>query len=222
VKESLLIFSFGYLAYGTGEVFHQSGIISMLTSGVVMAHYAWYSLSPQGKTVSTIAFQCVGFGAEAFVFAYLGLSFFAYIGKPWSFEFIAIEMVIIVVGRYCGTLGLVYVMGFFGHKKLLTFRELVFIGYAGMIRGAIAFGLVLKISGVNADTKDVIVTSTITLVILTTILYGSLMGLIQKVLVPSKKGEVHEVEEEVEDVDEGEENRERNKDSINHDLGARH
>ena len=45
VKETLLIFSFGYLAYATGEAFSMSGIIALLTSGVVMAHYAWYSLS---------------------------------------------------------------------------------------------------------------------------------------------------------------------------------
>jgi len=56
VKETLLIFCFGYLAYGTGELAHMSGIISLLTSGVVMAHYAWYNLSPQGKHVSSVAF----------------------------------------------------------------------------------------------------------------------------------------------------------------------
>lgn len=46
VKETLLIFSFGYMAYAIGELAHMSGIISLLTSGVVMAHYAWYNLSP--------------------------------------------------------------------------------------------------------------------------------------------------------------------------------
>ena len=56
VKEALLVFSFGYLAYATGEVSEQSGIIALLTSGVVMAHYTWYSLSTQGKTVSSVSF----------------------------------------------------------------------------------------------------------------------------------------------------------------------
>jgi NhaP-type Na+/H+ or K+/H+ antiporter len=46
VKETLLIFAFGYVAYATGELVHMSGIISLLTSGVVMAHYGWYNLSP--------------------------------------------------------------------------------------------------------------------------------------------------------------------------------
>lgn len=56
VKETLLVFCFGYMAYGTGELIRQSGIIALLTAGVVMAHYAWYNLSPQGKHVSSVAF----------------------------------------------------------------------------------------------------------------------------------------------------------------------
>ena len=56
VKETLLIFCIGYLAYAVGELAHMSGIIALLTSGVIMAHYAWYNLSPQGKHVSSVAF----------------------------------------------------------------------------------------------------------------------------------------------------------------------
>lgn len=78
IKETLVIFCFGYLAYATGEALHFSGIISQLTSGIVMAHYAWYSLSPQGKHMSSATFQFLGFGFEAFVFSYLGLTFFHY------------------------------------------------------------------------------------------------------------------------------------------------
>lgn len=56
IKETLVIFSLGYLSYAIGEVLHVSGIISLLTSGVVMAHYGWYNLSPQGKILSSAAF----------------------------------------------------------------------------------------------------------------------------------------------------------------------
>ena len=56
IKETLLIFCFGYLAYSTGELAHLSGIISLLTSGIIMAHYGWYNLSPQGKHVSCVSF----------------------------------------------------------------------------------------------------------------------------------------------------------------------
>ena len=56
IKETLLIFCFGYVAYSVGEIAHMSGIISLLTSGIIMAHYGWYNLSPQGKHVSCVAF----------------------------------------------------------------------------------------------------------------------------------------------------------------------
>ena len=54
--ECLLIFCIAYMAYCTAEMFEYSGIIALLTCGVVMAHYAWYSLSPQGKHGSYLVF----------------------------------------------------------------------------------------------------------------------------------------------------------------------
>ena len=110
-----------------------------------MAHYAWYNLSPQGKHLSSAAIQVIGFGFEAFVFAYLGLSYFAYIELTWSWQFILSEAAICIVGRFLGTVGLIYFLSIFGHKRQVSFKQLCFISYAGLIRGAIAFGLVLKL-----------------------------------------------------------------------------
>lgn len=56
IKETALVFIFGYLAYSIAEALEMSGIISLLTAGIVMAHYAWYNLSPQGKHVSSCTF----------------------------------------------------------------------------------------------------------------------------------------------------------------------
>jgi NhaP-type Na+/H+ or K+/H+ antiporter len=44
--ECTLIFCFGYLSYCIAELFHYSGIISLLAAGIVMAKYSWYNLSP--------------------------------------------------------------------------------------------------------------------------------------------------------------------------------
>lgn len=49
IIECNMIFCFAYLAYGVAELFHWSGIIALLTSGILMAHYTWYNLSPQAK-----------------------------------------------------------------------------------------------------------------------------------------------------------------------------
>jgi len=52
-----------------------------------------------------------------------------------------------MIGRLGGTLGLVYLLKICKYDAGLELREIMFIWYAGMIRGAIAFGLVLRING---------------------------------------------------------------------------
>ena len=78
VVECAMIFSFAYIAYVAAELWHFSGIITLLTCSVMMANYTWYNLSPQGKQSSVVIFKFLGFLAECFVFSYLGLTFFSY------------------------------------------------------------------------------------------------------------------------------------------------
>lgn len=108
VIECNLIFCFGYLAYSIAELFHWSGIIALLTSGILMAHYTWYNLSPQAKQVTSVAFSVVGFAIEAFVFGYLGLTFFSYNEFDWSYGLIIAEVFIVCIGRMVGTVGTMY------------------------------------------------------------------------------------------------------------------
>ena len=84
IKETIIIFIFGYLAYSFSSLAGMSGIISLLTAGITMAHYGWYNLSPQGKHVSTCTFQVIGYATEAFIFGYLGLTFFSRSNHQWS------------------------------------------------------------------------------------------------------------------------------------------
>ena len=78
IHETLLVFCFGYLGYMISELYELSGIITLLSGGIMMSHYAWYNLSPQSKQTTSIAFGTMGFWSEAFIFAYLGLTFFSY------------------------------------------------------------------------------------------------------------------------------------------------
>lgn len=60
-------------------------------------------------------------------------------------------------------------------------KELTFISYAGMIRGAVAFGLVLKIDH-EVTNRSVIITTSLALVVFTTVFMGSTVALIQRCL----------------------------------------
>ena len=46
VSECAMVFVFAYISYIAAELWHFSGIITLLTSAIVMANYAWYNLSP--------------------------------------------------------------------------------------------------------------------------------------------------------------------------------
>lgn len=62
-------------------------------------------------------------------------------------------------------------------KANFTWKELIFIWYAGLVRGAIAFGLVLRIDD-GVPNRSVIVTTTLALVVITTIFFGSTIGIL--------------------------------------------
>lgn len=78
VTETLIIFIISLTTYYVSEALELSGMISLLTSGIAMAHYTWYNLSPQGKTISSVAVTIFGVAAESIVFAYIGLCVFTY------------------------------------------------------------------------------------------------------------------------------------------------
>jgi NhaP-type Na+/H+ or K+/H+ antiporter len=67
------------------------------------------------------------------------------------------------------------------HKPKVSVNELTYIWCAGLIRGAIAFGLVLRIP-LTEPHRDVIVTTSLSLVLLTTIIFGSGMPLFTRCL----------------------------------------
>lgn len=131
-------------------------------------------------------FQLLGYANEAFVFVYLGLTFFSYGEFKWSPQLFVFELLIIIVGRFFGTIGLMYFLKLCGMQSQGTSgSQLIFIWYAGMIRGAIAFGLVLRIDKQYSN-REVIVTTSLALVAFTTVVFGSTVGVLQNML-SSKK-----------------------------------
>ena len=78
ITETLILLIIAFVTYFVSEYGEFSGIISLLTCGITMAHYTWYNLSPQGKTISSVAIGMLGSGAESVVFAYIGLCTFTY------------------------------------------------------------------------------------------------------------------------------------------------
>ncbi len=64
----------------------------------------------------------------------------------------------------------------------MNFTEKGIMSFAGSIRGAIAFGLAISIDSKNQKIKEVLVSSTLVLVFITTIIFGGLMPFMIKFL----------------------------------------
>lgn len=204
IIETFFVFSFCMVAYFTTGLIkilglEMSGIIALLTCGIVSAHYAYYNMSTQGRQTATLSFSFIGELSESAVYSYVGLALYSTIPTWWSWSFVVLQLLIIIVGRVMGVISTFYCFRLCFKKKTIKFRELLFITYAGMIRGAIAFALVLKIQYyTNAvekekceecysqETYDLAVSTTLMLVMMTTLLFGTFMDPVQKILVPPK------------------------------------
>lgn len=56
ISESSLFICFAMFSYFLSELFELSGIVTLLTTSLIMSHYAFYNLSPQGKEVTYVTF----------------------------------------------------------------------------------------------------------------------------------------------------------------------
>jgi NhaP-type Na+/H+ or K+/H+ antiporter len=176
-----------------------SGIIALLTFGILSSHYTYYSMSPQGRQTATLSFTFIGELAESAVYSYVGLALYSTIPTWWSWSFMFIQLFIIIAGRTGGVICTFYTCRLCFKKKTIAFNELLFITYAGMIRGAIAFALVLKITYSKSpqqavahpeyysqESYELVVSTTLMLVMITTLVFGTFMDPVQKYLVPPK------------------------------------
>jgi len=146
--------------------------------------------------------------AEAIVFGYIGISFLFYYYKAFSWKFILAELIIIVIGRFAAVYISYYLFACCPGKKFnkLTFRQLSFLAYAALIRGSIAFGLVLRIpvdkNELNFDNDEdarrgleVITSTCASLVVITTCIFGGFTPMVQSCLLPKPKGDENAEEE---------------------------
>jgi len=76
IHETFLLVTIAFLSYYLADLLKMSGIISIIVTSVMQAQYSWYNLSPQGKTVSAVTIQTLGYFAEALIFSYVGLGIF--------------------------------------------------------------------------------------------------------------------------------------------------
>jgi NhaP-type Na+/H+ or K+/H+ antiporter len=174
--ECALICLFAYLSYILSEELELSPIIALLFNGIFNSHYSFYNLSFQAREESSILSRVLSALAEAFVFVYLGLTAVHYFQVAFSWSFMIFELIVVVAGRFVSVYGICVLMDLFHVTNFkLSFVERGICGCSGTIRGAIAFGLSISIVSKSELNRDILLSTTLSLVFISTIVFGALM-----------------------------------------------
>jgi NhaP-type Na+/H+ or K+/H+ antiporter len=112
--------------------------------------------------------------AEAFVYTYLGLTFFYTVHKKFSLSFIILEFLFIVIARWVSIYSVGYLMRDF--IKFRNFKmknnDFSIMSFCGSIRGPISFGLAISMDTPN---REIIISGTLVLIFFSTLFFGVLM-----------------------------------------------
>ena len=174
--ECALICLFAYLSYILSEELELSPIIALLFNGIFNSHYSFYNLSFQAREESSILSRVLSALAEAFVFVYLGLTAVHYFQVAFSWSFMIFELIVVVCGRFVSVYGICVLMDLFHVTNFkLSFVERGICSCSGTIRGAIAFGLSISIVSKSELNRDILLSTTLSLVFISTIVFGALM-----------------------------------------------
>ncbi|KAI3749300.1 hypothetical protein L2E82_19907 [Cichorium intybus] len=166
-----------YLSYITAEVFKLSGILTVFFCGIVMSHYAWHNVTTNSQVTTKHTFATMSYIAEVFIFLYVGMDSldvekWRLIDSPRkSISASAILLGLIMVGRAVFVLFLSCLSNLIRNDEhgQIKIKQQVTIWWAGLMRGAVSVALAYK-KPVNAH----LITSTISIVLFSTVVFGLL------------------------------------------------
>lgn len=181
VAECALIVLLAYLSYILTEQLKLSPIIALLFNGIFNSHYSFYNLSFQAREESSVLSRVLSGLAEAFIFTYLGLTAIHYFSVAFSWSFMLFELITVVSGRFISVYGICFIMELFKVRSFnLSWSEKGIMGCSGTIRGAIAFGLSISIQSNKPLNRDILLSTTLSLVFISTVVFGALMPYVIK------------------------------------------
>uniref|UniRef100_A0A667X0H2 Sodium/hydrogen exchanger n=1 Tax=Myripristis murdjan TaxID=586833 RepID=A0A667X0H2_9TELE len=193
VIEPLFVFLYSYMAYLSAEVFHLSGIMSLIACGVMMRPYVEANISHKSYTTIKYFLKMWSSVSETLIFIFLGVSTVAG-PHSWNWTFVVLTVILCFVSRMLGVVGLTYIINKFRIVKL-TKKEQFIVAYGGL-RGAIAFSLGFLLT--NDKMKDMFLTAIITVIFFTVFVQGmTIKPLVDLLAVKKKKESKRSINEEI-------------------------
>ncbi|XP_067267137.1 sodium/hydrogen exchanger 1b isoform X3 [Chanodichthys erythropterus] len=195
VIEPLFVFLYSYMAYLSAEVFHLSGIMALIACGVVMRPYVEANISHKSYTTIKYFLKMWSSVSETLIFIFLGVSTVAG-PHAWNWTFVTITIVLCLLSRVLGVIGLTYIINKYRMVKL-SGKDQFIVAYGGL-RGAIAFSLAFLLSGDDFAMKDMFLTAIITVIFFTVFVQGmTIRPLVDLLAVKKKKQSKTSINEEI-------------------------
>uniref|UniRef100_A0A8C9UYS1 Sodium/hydrogen exchanger n=1 Tax=Scleropages formosus TaxID=113540 RepID=A0A8C9UYS1_SCLFO len=186
VIEPLFVFVYSYMAYLSAEVFHLSGIMALIACGAVMRPYVEANISHKSHTTIKYFLKMWSSVSETLIFIFLGVSTVAG-NHSWNWTFVTVTIILCLVSRVLGVVGLTYVINKFRIVKLTT-KDQFIVAYGGL-RGAIAFSLGYLLDKSHFPMRDMFLTAIITVIFFTVFVQGMTIRPLVDLLAVKKKQE---------------------------------
>ncbi|KAL5004134.1 hypothetical protein ScPMuIL_017590 [Solemya velum] len=168
--ESALFVLMSYSSFQAAEGAGLTGIVAVLFCGITQAHYTFNNLSPESKQRTKQLFELTNFLAENFVFLYIGVSIFTFEAQEWHAGFIFASFLGIIVGRFFNIYPLSLLLNL-GRKNKIKASFMHMMMFSGL-RGAIAYALAIR--DPSSESRQLMVSATMTIVLATVIICGGL------------------------------------------------
>eukprot|EP00933_Yihiella_yeosuensis_P030012 TRINITY_DN23693_c0_g1_i1.p1 TRINITY_DN23693_c0_g1~~TRINITY_DN23693_c0_g1_i1.p1 ORF type:complete len:610 (-),score=86.06 TRINITY_DN23693_c0_g1_i1:226-2055(-) len=180
-----------YLTFAFSQLLGLSGITALFFFGVVLAQYNWYNLGDTSKVASKVIFGTIAKLAESCVFVYLGVVAALSIGRfHWHPGLVFFSVLSITVARAAHVFPITKALNVVRQSRKVSNNMAVVMWVSGL-RGAIAFALALRLpcegqgalrGSEECRNSDLLITTTISIVLLTTGVVGTAMEKIATVL----------------------------------------
>ena len=178
VVEPLIIFTSAYFAFLMAEVFHWSGIISIIAYGITVKRYGFQNLSKKSYTTVKYAIKTMASVSDCIIFIFLGLELIQEQHYPHP-GFIIATILLCLVFRFIS----VFLFGFLvnlNRMDKIEPKEQFIMAYGGL-RGAVGFSLAVVLSK-DVWYRELFVTAALVMVFFTVFLQGGTIKLFVKLL----------------------------------------
>uniref|UniRef100_A0A5B6Z8N4 Sodium/hydrogen exchanger n=1 Tax=Davidia involucrata TaxID=16924 RepID=A0A5B6Z8N4_DAVIN len=199
-REVAIMILMAYLSYMLAELFYLSGILTVFFCGIVMSHYTWHNVTESSRITTKHAFATLSFVAEIFIFLYVGMD--ALDIEKWRFvsdspgKSVGVSSIIlglILVGRAAFVFPLSFLSNLTKKSPCdkIGIKQQVTIWWAGLMRGAVSMALAYNQFTRSGHTQlrvnAIMITSTITVVLFSTVVFGLMTKPLVRLLLPSPK-----------------------------------